>query len=53
MIIIIIEKKIINKNKTIETLKSVKLLGLTTDNKLNFRIHINIYAKWLVRKSKV
>ena len=47
-----INKSIVINNKTIESSKSVKLLGLTIDNKLNFGIHINS-AKWLVRKSKV
>ena len=41
-----LSKNTINKSiaidyKMIESSKSVKLLGLTTDNKLNFGIHIN------------
>ena len=35
-----INKSIVIDNKTIESSKSVKLLGLTIDNKLNFGIHI-------------
>ena len=46
----ILSKNTINKsfainNKTIQSSKSVKLLGLTTDNKLNFGIHINNKCK--------
>ena len=37
----IINKSIVIDNKTIESSKSVKLLGLTIDNKLNFGIHTN------------
>ena len=40
-----INKSIVINNKTIESSKSVKLLGLTTDNKLNFGIHINNICK--------
>ena len=40
-----INKSIVTNNKTIESLKSVKLLGLTFDNKLNFGIHINNICK--------
>ena len=36
-----INKLIVIDNKTIESSKSVKVLGLTIDNKLNFGIHIN------------
>ena len=53
---VILGKKTINKpivinNKTIESLKSVKLLGLTTDNKLNFGIRINNICK--VARAKI
>ena len=40
-----INKSIVINNKTIESSKSVKLLGLTIDNKLNFGIHINNICK--------
>ena len=40
-----INKSIVINNKTIESSKSVELLGLTIDNKLNFRIHINNICK--------
>ena len=40
-----INKSIVIDNKTIESSKSVKLLGLITDNKLNFGIHINNICK--------
>ena len=36
---------IVINNKTTESSKSVKLLGLTIDNKLNFGIHINNICK--------
>ena len=36
-----INKSIVIDNEMIESSKSVKLLGLTIDNKLNFGIHIN------------
>ena len=53
----ILSKKTINKsividNKTIESLKSVKLLGSTIDNKLNFGIHINNVCKVASAKIK-
>ena len=48
-----INQSIVIKNKTIESSKSLKILTLTIDNKFNFGILIIIYAKWLVRKSKV
>ena len=37
-------------NKTIESSKSVKLLGLNIDDKLNFGIHINSIGKVARRK---
>ena len=40
-----INKSITINNKTIESSKSVKLLGLTIDNKFNFGIHINNICK--------
>ena len=40
-----INKSIVTNNKTIESSKSVKLLGLTIDNKLNFGIHMNNICK--------
>ena len=40
-----INKSIVIDNKTIESSKSVKLLGLTIDNKLNFGIHIKNICK--------
>ena len=53
----ILSKNTINKsfvidNKTIESSKSVKLLGLTIDNKLNFGIHINSICKVASAKIK-
>ena len=53
----ILSKNTINKsfvidNKTIESSKSVKLLGLTIDNKLNFGIHINNICKVASAKIK-
>ena len=36
-----INKSIVIDNKTVESSKSLKLLGLTIDNKLNFGFHIN------------
>ena len=45
------ESTVIN-NKMIESSKSVKLLGLTIDNKLNFRIHINNICKVASAKIK-
>ena len=46
-----INKSIVLNSKTIESSKSVKLLGLTIDNKLNFGIHINNICK--VASSKI
>ena len=43
---------IIINNKTIESSKSVKLLGLTIYNKLNFGIHINNICKVASAKIK-
>ena len=40
-----INKSIVIDNKTIESSKSVKLLELTIDNKLNFGIYINNICK--------
>ena len=40
-----INKSIVIDNKTIESSKSVKLVTLTIDNKLNFGIHINNICK--------
>ena len=39
-------------NKTIESLKSVKIKGLTIDNTLNFGIHINNIGKVASEKIK-
>ena len=55
--LMILSKNTINKsiaigNKTIESSKSVKLLGLTIDNKLNFEIHINNICKVASAKIK-
>ena len=47
-----IKKSIVIDNKTIESSKSVKLLGLTIDNKLNFGIHINNICKVASAKIK-
>ena len=47
-----INQSIVINNKTIESLKSVKLLGLTIDNKLNFEIHINNICKVASTKNK-
>ena len=47
-----INKSIVINNKTIESSKSVKLLGLTIDNKLNFGIHINNISKEASAKVK-
>ena len=47
-----INKSIVINNKTIESSKSVKLLGLTIDNKLNFGIHINNICKVASAKIK-
>ena len=47
-----INKSIVIDNKTIESSKSVKLLGLTIDNKLNFGIHINNICKVASAKIK-
>ena len=47
-----INQSIVINNKTIESLKSVKLLGLTIDNKLNFGIHINNICKVASTKNK-
>ena len=54
---IILSKNLINKlfvidNKTIKSSKSVKLLGLTIDNKLNFGININSICKVASAKIK-
>ena len=48
-----IKKSIVIDNKAIESSKSVKLLGLTFDNKLNFGIHINNICKVASAKIKV
>ena len=40
-----IKKSFVIENKTTESSKSVKLLGLTIDNNLNFRIRINSICK--------
>ena len=40
-----VSKSIVTDSKTIELSKSVKLLGLTIDNKLKFGIHINNICK--------
>ena len=47
-----INQSIVINNKTIESMKSVKLLGLTIDNKLNFGIHINNICKVASTKNK-
>ena len=47
-----INQSIVINNKTIESLKSVKLLGLTIDNKLNFGIHMNNICKVASAKNK-
>ena len=47
-----INKSIVINNKTIEPFKSVKLLGLTIDNKLNFLIHISNICKVASAKIK-
>ena len=47
-----INKSIVINNKTIESSKSVKLLRLTIDNKLNFGIHINNICKVASAKIK-
>ena len=47
-----INKSIVINNKMIESSKSVKLLGLTIDNKLNFGIHINNMCKVASAKIK-
>ena len=47
-----INKSIVINNKMIESSKSVKLLGLTIDNKLNFGIHINNICKVASAKIK-
>ena len=47
-----INQSIVINNKTIESSKSVKLLGLTIDNKLNFGIHINNICKMASAKIK-
>ena len=48
-----INRSIVIKNKTTESLKSVKLLGLIIDNKLNFGIHLNNICKVPSAKIKV
>ena len=45
-------KSIVINNKTIESSKSVKLFGLTIDNKLNFGIHIINICKVASAKTK-
>ena len=45
-------QSIVIDNKTIETSKSAKLLGLTIDKKLNFGIHINNICKVSIAKIK-
>ena len=47
-----INKSVVIGNKTIESSRSVKLLGLTIDNKLNFGIHINNICKVASAKTK-
>ena len=47
-----INKSIVINNKTTESLKSVKLLVLTIDNKFNFEIHINSICKAASAKIK-
>ena len=47
-----INKSIVIGNKTIESSKSVKLLGLTIDNKFKFGIHINNICKVASAKIK-
>ena len=47
-----INESIAIKNKTIESSKSVKLSGLTIDNKFNFGIHINNICKVASAKMK-
>ena len=47
-----INKSIVINNKTIESSKPVKLLGLTIDNKLNFGIHTNNICKVASAKTK-
>ena len=47
-----INKSIVINNKTIESSKSVKLLGLIIDNNLNFGIHINNICKVASAKIK-
>ena len=45
-------KSIVINNKTFDSSKSMKLLGLTIDNKLNFGIHINNIRKVASAKIK-
>ena len=47
-----INKSIAINNKTNESSKSLKLLGLTIDNKLNYGIHINNVCKVASAKIK-
>ena len=47
-----INKSIAINNKTNESSKSLKLLGLTIDNKLNYGIHINNICKVASAKIK-
>ena len=47
-----INKSIVIDNKTIESSKSMKLLGLTIDNKVNFGIRINNICKVASAKIK-
>ena len=47
-----VNKSLVINNKTFESSKSVRLLGLTIDNKLNFRIHINNVCKVASEKIK-
>ena len=48
-----INKSIVINNKTIDSSNSVKLLGLSINNKLNFGIHINNICKVVGVKIKV
>ena len=47
-----INQSIVINNKTIESSKSVKLFGLTIDNKWNFGIHVNNICKVTSAKIK-
>ena len=48
-----INKSFVINNKTIDSSNSVKLLGLSINNKLNFGIHINNICKVVGAKIKV